>query len=212
MTFSNALSRIKLVHKHPLWGRVFCFCVFLETSQTKGACLRVKKRYAASPPPPLLVEKPVGWSPQGRLLLLPSSQNLGQRIWLERWFITQPLVSTALGIGRNFKTFHPFFLSDKKIDGLGTHLFIDSSAYVLMRVRLFATPWIVAHQAPLSVEFSKQEHWSGLPFRPPGYLPSPGIQPASPVSAGRFFTPEPPVKALVAKDGFGSRNRKWMLG
>ena len=77
-----------------------------------------------------------------------------------------------IGIGRDFKTFHPFFLSDKKIDGLGTHLFIDSSAYVLMRVRLFATPWIVAHQAPLSVEFSKQEHWSGLPLQ--GIFPAQG--------------------------------------
>ena len=47
------------------------------------------------------------------------------------------------------------------------------------RVRLSATPWIVACQAPLSMEFSRQEYWSGLPCPPPGDLPDPGIKPAS---------------------------------
>ena len=50
----------------------------------------------------------------------------------------------------------------------------------LSRIRLFATPWTVAYQAPLSMEFSRQEYWSGLPFPPPGYLPDPGIEPRSP--------------------------------
>ena len=49
-------------------------------------------------------------------------------------------------------------------------------------VWLFATPWTVAHQAPLSMEFSRQENWSGLPFSSPGNLPNPGIEPASLVS------------------------------
>ena len=49
-------------------------------------------------------------------------------------------------------------------------------------VRLFETPWTVAHQGPLSVEFSRQEHWSGLPFPPPGDRPDPGIEPQSPAS------------------------------
>jgi len=44
----------------------------------------------------------------------------------------------------------------------------------------FATPWTVAHQAPLSMEFSRQEYWSGLPFPPPGDFPDPGIKPVSP--------------------------------
>ena len=48
------------------------------------------------------------------------------------------------------------------------------------RVRLFATPWTVAQQAPLSMGFSRQEHWSGLPFPSPGDLPDPGIEPRSP--------------------------------
>ena len=56
--------------------------------------------------------------------------------------------------------------------------------------RLFATPWTVASQAPLYMEFSKQEYWSALPFAPPGDLPNPGIRPMSPALAGRFFTTE----------------------
>ena len=61
----------------------------------------------------------------------------------------------------------------------------------LSRVRLFVTPWTVAHQAPPSMEFSRQEYWSGLPFPSPGDLPNPGIKPTSPASpalAGTFFT------------------------
>ena len=50
----------------------------------------------------------------------------------------------------------------------------------LSRVRLFATPWTVARQAPLSMGFSRQEHWSGLPFPSPGDLPNSGIEPGSP--------------------------------
>ena len=50
------------------------------------------------------------------------------------------------------------------------------------RVQLFATPWTVAHQAPLSTGFSRQEYWSGLPCPPPGDLPNPRIKPVSHVS------------------------------
>ena len=52
-----------------------------------------------------------------------------------------------------------------------------------------ATPWTVAHQAPLSIGFSRQEYWSGLPFLSPGNLPDPGIEPASPaLQAGSLPT------------------------
>ena len=51
-------------------------------------------------------------------------------------------------------------------------------------------PWTVAHQAPLSMQFPRQECWSGLPFPPPGNLPNPGIEPASPELAGGYFTTE----------------------
>ena len=50
----------------------------------------------------------------------------------------------------------------------------------LSRVRLFATPWTVAYQAPPSMEFSRQEYWSGLPFSSPGDLPDLGIESGSP--------------------------------
>ena len=50
----------------------------------------------------------------------------------------------------------------------------------LSHVKLFAVPWTVACQAPLSMEFSRQEYWNGLPFPFPGDLPDPGIEPASP--------------------------------
>ena len=61
-------------------------------------------------------------------------------------------------------------------------------------VQLFATPWTVVCQAPLSKGFSRQEYWSGLSFPSPGDLPGPGIKPeslASPALAGRFFTTVP---------------------
>ena len=66
-------------------------------------------------------------------------------------------------------------------------------------IQLFVTAWTVAHQAPLSMELSRQEYWSGLPFLPPEGLPDLGIKPKSPASsalAGRFFTTEPPGKPL----------------
>ena len=71
---------------------------------------------------------------------------------------------------------------------------------VLSRVLLFATLWTAACQAPLSVGFPRQEHWSGLPHPPPGDLPDPGIEPTSLVSlalVGRFFTTAPPGKSPV---------------
>ena len=55
----------------------------------------------------------------------------------------------------------------------------------------FVTPWAVALQASLSMGFSRQECWSELPFSSPGDLSNPGIEPWSPVLAGRFFTTEP---------------------
>ena len=53
---------------------------------------------------------------------------------------------------------------------------------VLSHVQLFVASWTVACKAPLSMEFSRQEYWSGLPFSPPGFLPDPEIEPESPAS------------------------------
>ena len=55
-----------------------------------------------------------------------------------------------------------------------------SSVQSLSRIRLFVTPWTVVCQAPLSMGFSRQEYWSGLPFPSPGHLSDPGIEPGSP--------------------------------
>ena len=64
-----------------------------------------------------------------------------------------------------------------------------------------AIPRAVAHQAPLSMGFPRQEHWSGLPLPSPEDLPDPGIEPASPILAGRFLTDEPPEKPSRREKG-----------
>ena len=61
----------------------------------------------------------------------------------------------------------------------------------LSHVRLLATPWTVAYQAPLSMGFSRQEYWSGLPFPSSGDLPDPGIKPRCPALQADALTSEP---------------------
>ena len=64
------------------------------------------------------------------------------------------------------------------------------------RIRLCTTPWTAARQAPLSIGFSGQEHWSGLPCPPPGDLPNKGTETGSTALQARFFTAEPPGKGI----------------
>ena len=74
-------------------------------------------------------------------------------------------------------------------------LLVCVHARSLSRAWLLVTTQTAVHQAPLSLGFSRQEHWSGLPFSPPRDLPNPGIEPESPAFpalAGRFFTTELP--------------------
>ena len=66
----------------------------------------------------------------------------------------------------------------------------------LSHVRLFVISWTVAHQAPPSMEFSRHEYWSGLPFPSPGDLPDPGIEPRSPTLQADALLSEPPGKPL----------------
>ena len=73
-------------------------------------------------------------------------------------------------------------------------MFIVSEVKSLSRVRLFATQWTVAYQAPPSMGFSRQECWSGLPFPSLGGLPNPGIEPRSPTLEADALTSEPPGK------------------
>ena len=63
-------------------------------------------------------------------------------------------------------------------------------------VLLFATLWTVAHQAPLSMGFSRQEHWNGLPCPLPGNLPDPGIEPRSPALEADSLPSKPPGKPI----------------
>ena len=74
---------------------------------------------------------------------------------------------------------------------------VQVSEWVLSCVRLFAIPWTVAHQTPLSMGFSRQEYWNWMTFPPPGPLPDTGFEPvplASPALISGFFTTEPPGK------------------
>ena len=74
---------------------------------------------------------------------------------------------------------------------IASSVFMCVCVCMLSHVWLFMTPWTVAHQTPLSMEFSRQECWSTLPFLPPGDLPDSGIEPSSlayPALAGVFFT------------------------
>ena len=92
-------------------------------------------------------------------------------------------------------SFHLFFQRKKKrklrLDALFilTLVLVARSAscihasrvtYVLSRIQLFAIPWTITHQAPLSMGFPRLEYWSGLPFPSPGHLPDSGIRPMSP--------------------------------
>ena len=73
----------------------------------------------------------------------------------------------------------------------------------LSRVQLFATPQTVAHQAPPSMGFSRQEYWSGLPFPSPEDLPDPGIERGSPALQADASPSEPPGRSIIRR---GNKN------
>ena len=90
-------------------------------------------------------------------------------------------------------------------------LYVVSIVYIWDRLVLFccsvvsdsfSTPWAIAPQAPLSMGSSRQEHWSGLPFPPPGNPPDPGVTPESPALASGFFITEPPGKSIKTGEIF----------
>ena len=86
-------------------------------------------------------------------------------------------------LSQEMDRFSKFVEFDRSISGLVAKLCLT-----------FATPWTIAHQAPLSMRFSRQEDWSGLPFPSPGDLPNPGIKPRSPTLQMDSLLPEPPGK------------------
>ena len=73
-------------------------------------------------------------------------------------------------------------------------------AKLLSRAQFFVTPWTVAHQVPQSMEFSRQEYWSGLPFPSPGDLPDPRIELGPPALQADALPSEPP-----GRDAFNSK-------
>ena len=75
---------------------------------------------------------------------------------------------------------------------------VYKSVKSLSRVGLFAIPWTIAHQTPLSMGFPRQEYWSGLQFPSPGDPPDPEIKPGSPASQTDFLPSEPPGKPYVS--------------
>ena len=79
---------------------------------------------------------------------------------------------------------------DLKVKVLGSH------------VPLFATTWTVAHQALLSMEFSRPKYWSGLPFPTPGDFPNPGIEPRSPTLQADSSLSEPPGKSICLGNNY----------
>ena len=83
---------------------------------------------------------------------------------------------------------------------------------VTQSCQLCAIPWTVAHQAPLTMGFPRQEYWSGLPCPSPGDLPDPGMESGSltsPALAGRFFTSVPPG---IFPDSSAGKESAWNVG
>ena len=78
-------------------------------------------------------------------------------------------------------------------------LYLFTQVESLSCVRLFANPWTVAHQAPPSMEFTRQEYWSGLPSHSPGDLPDPGIEPRSLALQADALLSEPPENPVYPK-------------
>ena len=73
---------------------------------------------------------------------------------------------------------------------------MDVCVKSLSHLQIFATPWTVAHQAPLSMGYSRQKYWSGLPFPSPGDLPNPGIKPRSHALQADTLSSEPWISEL----------------
>ena len=108
---------------------------------------------------------------------------LWKNVWIMSHFWLANILWTFLD---KFSTVHMF------------HFFWPKGQCMLSCYWFFATLWTVACQAPLSMGFSRQEYWSGLPFPSPGDLSNPVIKPASPVSCivGGFFNTEPRIGTL----------------
>ena len=132
----------------------------------------------------------------------PLEEEMATHFSLLAWRIPwteEPGGQQSIGLQRVGHDWSEFTCTHILVLNRGRYLWMHFTlcAFVLSCVYLFATTGAIAHQTPLSMEFSRQEYWSGLPFPAPWDLPDPGIEPTSPVSpalAGGFFTTEPPGK------------------
>ena len=88
---------------------------------------------------------------------------------------------------------------------------VNNSNYIVCASSM-ETPWTVAHQAPLSMEFSRQEYWSGQSFPFPGDLPDPGFEPRSPALQADSLPSEPPGKPWLTLAMENIRLRRWETG
>ena len=121
--------------------------------------------------------------PASRVLPLPASENCPSKL-----FFRKQLGAVGEKLFSPWKNLEVFYV-DSVARITPTQCLCALSQF--SHVRLFATLWTVAQQAPPSMGFFRQEYWSGFPFPPPGDLPDPGIEPVSlmsPALAGGFFT------------------------
>ena len=115
--------------------------------------------------------------------------------WVPKnWCFSTVVLERTLQSSLDWKEIKPF-----NPKGNQPWILIGSEVKSLSRVWLFATPWIVAYQAPQSMEFFRQDYWSGLPFPSPGNLPDPGIEPGSPALQADALPSEPPGSPFIGR-------------
>ena len=126
-----------------------------------------------------------GQSPHS--LRVSASVHIAAASFLCLWKLPLPLITFMIAL-------HAHLGNSGLSPSLKVFNLIIPVCYLLSRVQLLVTPWTVTCQAPLSIGFSRQEYWSGLPFPSPGDLPDPGIEPRSPALQADSLPSEPPGK------------------
>ena len=109
-------------------------------------------------------------------------------------FLLDLWVQASISVKKTF-----LFLLETTVETPHVYVFENRCAYSLSCVQLFATPQTVVRQAPLFMEFSRQECWSGLPCPSPGDLPYPGIEPGSPTLQADSLPSEPPGQLFESR-------------
>ena len=108
--------------------------------------------------------------------------------------ITQTWIGGSAETGFKIESQDCFCIQMRKSNLVAVHMCEKEMLLFICSVMsdILGTLWTVAYQAPLSMGFSREEYWSGLPFPSPGIFPTPESKPMSPALAGAFFTSEPP--------------------